>query len=249
MSGHSKWATIKRKKGAADAKRGKTFSKIIRELTVVARDGGGDPDGNARLRTVIEKAKAVNMPQDNITRAIKKGTGELEGTTYEESVYEGYGPNGVALIMEILTDNKNRTLSEVRHTLSKNGGNLGETGCVSWVFSKKGILRFKKEEVSEETLMEAALEAGADDIKDEEDIWEVLTDPAHFEKVKKTLAEKGLKPFEAELSQTPQNTVKLAGHAAEQMLRLMEALEDNDDVQNVYANFDIDKSEMEKLAG
>ncbi|MBI1908909.1 MAG: YebC/PmpR family DNA-binding transcriptional regulator [Deltaproteobacteria bacterium] len=248
MSGHSKWATIKRKKGAEDAKRGKIFTKVIRELTVAAKSGGGDPNSNPRLRTVLEKAKAANMPQDNITRAIKKGTGELEGVNYEESTYEGYGPGGVAIMFDVMTDNKNRTISELRHLLSKNGGNLGEAGCVSWVFAKKGILRFDKNKVSEEQLMDVALEAGAQDINDEGDTFDVLTDPAHFESVKKGLAGKGLSPLESEVTMVPQNTVQLHGPQAEQMIKLMEALEDHDDVQNVYANFDIPKEEMEKIA-
>lgn len=248
MSGHSKWATIKRKKGAEDAKRGKIFTKFIREITVAAKTGGGDPNGNPRLRTAVDKARQANMPQDNIARAIKKGTGELEGVSYEEHVYEGYGPGGVALMFTVLTDNKNRTLSEIRNLLSKNGGNLGEAGCVSWVFSKKGMIRFDKKGVSEDQLMEVALDAGAEDIKDEEDTLDVTTDAAGFETVKKALEAKGLKPLEAEVTMVPQNSVKLTGQEAEKMLKLMEALEDHDDVQNVYANFDIPKEEMEKLS-
>lgn len=248
MSGHSKWATIKRKKGASDAKRGKIFTKIIRELTVAAREGGGDPTGNPRLRTVIDKAKQANMPQDNVTRAIKKGTGELDGATYEETSLEGYGPGGVAVMLNLLTDNKNRTVSEIRNVFSKNGGNLGEAGCVAWVFHKKGLIQFPKAQVTEDTLMEPALEAGAEDIKDEEDVWDVVTEPSSFETVKKTLEGKGLKPATAEVTMVPQNFIKLTGPEAEKMLRLMEALEDHDDVQNVYANFDIPKEEMERLS-
>ncbi len=248
MSGHSKWATIKRKKGAEDAKRGKIFSKLIREITVAARSGGGDPAGNPRLRTVVDKARIANMPQDNVTRAIKKGTGELEGASYEEHVLEGYGPGGIAVILDILTDNKNRTVSEIRHLFSKNGGNLGEVGCVSWVFHKKGSIQFNKGDVSEDSLMEQALELGAEDIQDEEDTWDVLTDPTSFEKVKKGLEGKGLKQVSAEVTMVPQNSVKLVGGDAEKMLKLMEVLEDNDDVQNVYANFDIPKEEMERLS-
>ncbi len=248
MSGHSKWATIKRKKGAEDAKRGKVFTKFIREITVAARSGGGDPAGNPRLRTVIDKARAANMPQDNIARAIKKGTGELEGASYEESSLEGYGPGGVAVMVSLLTDNKNRTVSEIRHVFSKNGGNMGEAGCVAWVFHKKGIIQFNKGQVSEEALMEQALDLGAEDIQDEEDTWDVLTDPGSFEKIKKGLEDKGLKPIAAEVSMVPQNTVRLTGADAEKMLKLMEAMEDHDDVQNVYANFDIPKEEMEKLS-
>ncbi len=248
MSGHSKWATIKRKKGAEDAKRGKIFTKIIRELTVAAREGGGDPAGNPRLRTVIEKAKQANMPGDNVQRAIKKGTGELEGETYEESNLEGYGPGGVAVILAIMTDNKNRTVSEIRNVFSKNGGNLGELGCVSWVFQKKGSITFNKSDVTEDALMETALEAGAEDIKDEEDSWHVVTDPTSYEAVKKAVEGKGWKPLGAEVTLVPQNFVKLSGDPAQKMLKLMEALEDQDDVQNVYANFDISKEEMEKLS-
>ncbi len=247
MSGHSKWATIKRKKGASDAKRGKIFTKIIRELTVAAREGGGDPNGNPRLRTVIDKAKQANMPQDNVTRAIKKGTGELEGATYEETSLEGYGPGGVAVMLNLLTDNKNRTVSEIRNVFSKNGGNLGEAGCVAWVFHKKGLIQFPKAQVTEDILMEPALEAGAEDIKDEEDVWDVVTEPSSFETVKKTLEGKGLKPASAEVTMVPQNFIKLTGPEAEKMLKLMEALEDHDDVQNVYANFDISKEEMERM--
>lgn len=248
MSGHSKWATIKRKKGAEDAKRGKVFSKIIREITVAARQGGGDPGGNPRLRTVMDKARAANMPQDNVTRAIKKGTGELEGANYEEHMLEGYGPGGVAVMLEILSDNKNRTVSEIRHIFSRNNGNMGEAGCVSWVFQKKGLIHFNKDQVSEDQLMEHALDAGAEDIKDEEDMLDVWTDTGSFEQVKKALEGKGLKPASAEISMVPQNSIKLAGADAEKMVKLMEALEDHEDVQNVYANFDIPKEEMERLS-
>lgn len=248
MSGHSKWATIKRKKGAEDAKRGKIFTKLIREIAVSAKTGGGDPSGNPRLRSVIDKARQANMPQDNIARAIKKGTGELEGVNYEEHTYEGYGPGGVALMFSVLTDNKNRTISEVRNILSKNGGNLGESGCVSWVFSKKGFLAFDKQQTSEDQLMEIALDAGAEDLKSEEDSLEVITDPSSFEAVKKVLEGKGLKPASAEVTMVPQNYIKLTGPEAEKMLKLMEALEDHDDIQNVYANFDIAKNEMERIS-
>jgi len=247
MSGHSKWSTIKHKKGAADAKKGKLFSKLIKEITVAARIGGGDPDSNARLRTVIDKARAANMPSDNVTRAIKKGTGDLEGVTYEESVFEGYGPGGVALYIEVLTDNRNRTVAEIRHMLSKGGGNLGESGCVAWMFSKHGVLTFDKS-VGEDKLMEVALEAGAEDITEDEDMLTVTTDPASFEAVKKACEDGGLKPLEAELTMTPQNTVKLDDKDAEKMLKLMETLEDHDDVQSVSANFDISAELMEKLA-
>lgn len=248
MSGHSKWATIKRKKGAADAKRGQLFSKIIKEITVAARSGGGDPTGNARLRTVVEKAKAANMPADNITRAIKKGTGELEGVNYEESWYEGYGPGGVAVLLECLTDNKKRTVADIRHIFGKHGGNLGEAGCVNWMFSKRGVLTFDKKSVPEDGLMDTAVEAGADDIRDLGEIFEVVTAQATFEAVKAACEGKGWKPIDASVQMYPQNTVPLEGGDAERMLRLMEALEEHDDVQNAYANFDIDAEVMEKLA-
>lgn len=248
MSGHSKWATIKRKKGAEDAKRGRIFTKLIREISVAAKNGGGDANINPRLRTVLEKAKAANMPAENITRAIKRGTGELEGITYEESVFEGYGPGGAAVMFDVLTDNRNRTIAEIRNLLSKNGGNLGEAGCVSWVFLKKGALTFDKKQVSENALMEAALDAGAEDIKDEEDSFIVLTEPSQFEAVKKALENKKLTSVAAEVSMIPQNSVLLSGHDAEKMLKLMEVLEDHDDVQNVYANFDISKEEMERIS-
>ena len=251
MSGHSKWSTIKRKKGAADAKRGKIFTRLIKELTIAARMGGGSPDANPRLRTAIAAAKAENMPKDNIERAIKKGTGELEGTTYEEFVYEGYGPGGVAIMVEIMTDNKNRTAAEIRHIFTKNNGNLGETGCVSWIFEKKGTIVYEKKDVDEEKLMDIALDAGAEDITDDENNMVVLTDPKDFYTVKEKIDQaEGLPEYIlAEITMVPQNTVKVEGKEAEQMLRLMEALEDSDDVQNVYANFDIPESEMEKMGG
>jgi len=247
MSGHSKWSTIKHKKGAADAKRGKLFSKLIKEITIAARVGGGDPSANARLRTVIDKARQANMPNDNITRAIKKGTGELEGVNYEEVTFEGYGPGGVAVMVETLTDNRNRTVSELRHLFSKMGGNLGEAGCVAWIFSKHGVLTFDKD-VGEEKLMEVVLDAGAEDIKDDEDMYTVVTDPTSFDAVKKACDAKGIKYIEANLSMVPQNTVKLDRTGAEKMLKLMDALEDHDDVQNTYANFDIDSKIMEEMA-
>lgn len=247
MSGHSKWSTIKHKKGAADAKRGKLFSKLIKEITIAARIGGGDPAANPRLRTVIDKARTANMPNDNITRAIKKGTGELEGVKYEEVTFEGYGPGGVAVMVETLTDNRNRTVSELRHLFSKLGGNLGEAGCVAWIFSKHGVLTFDKD-VGEEALMDTVLEAGAEDIKDEEDMFTVVTDPSSFEAVKDACDKGGIKYIEANLSMVPQNTVKLDRSGAEKMLKLMDALDDHDDVQNAYANFDIDSKTMEELA-
>lgn len=247
MSGHSKWSTIKHKKGAADAKRGKLFSKLIKEITIAARVGGGDPDGNPRLRTVLDKARQANMPKDNVERAIKKGTGELEGFTFEEVTFEGYGPAGVAVMVETLTDNRNRTVAELRHLFEKGGGNLGAAGCVGWMFTKRGVLTFDKS-VGEEALMNTALEAGAEDISEEEGIFTVVTDPANFDAVKAACDKAGLKYIEASLSMVPQNTVKLDRNAAEKTLRLMDALEDHDDVQNTYANFDIDAKTMEQLA-
>lgn len=248
MSGHSKWATIKRKKGAEDAKRGKVFTKIIREIAAAARQGGGDPATNPRLRTVLEKGRAANMPQDNVDRAIKRGTGDLDGVHYEQHTYEGYGPGGAAVILEVLTDNKNRTTAEVRNIFAKNGGNLGESGCVGWIFKRKGFLHFEKKSVLEDQLMEIALDAGAEDIRDEEESWDVITEPELFEPVKKGLTDKKILPITAEVTMIPQNTVKLTGGDAEKMLRLMESLEDHDDVQNVYSNFDISKEEMERLS-
>ncbi|MFA4875580.1 MAG: YebC/PmpR family DNA-binding transcriptional regulator [bacterium] len=248
MSGHNKWSTIKHKKGAADAKRGKLFSKLIKEITVAARIGGGDPTGNPRLRAILDKARAANMPNDNVTRAIKKGTGEIEGMSYEEVTFEGYGPSGVAVMVETLTDNRNRTVSELRHIFDKSGGNLGAAGCVAWIFSKHGILTFDKKAVDEEKLMNTALEAGAEDIRDEEDTFSVVTDPSSYEAVKTACEQNSLKFLEATLSMVPQNSVKLDRSTAEKMLKLMDALEDHEDVQNVYANFDIDAKIMEELA-
>ena len=246
MSGHNKWSTIKHKKGAADAKRGKIFTKLIKEITVAAKLGGGDPNGNPRLRTAVDKAKAENMPKDNIERAIKKGTGELEGVTYEEIVYEGYGPGGVAVLVECMTDNRNRTVGEVRSTFTKCNGNMGETGCVSWMFDKKGLIVFAKS-ADFEKLFETALEAGAEDVTDEEEQYEVLSDPSSFIEVRTTLENAGFKYESAEITMIPQTMVKLDGKNAENMLKLMDRMEDNDDVQNVYANFDISVEEMEKL--
>jgi len=248
MSGHSKWSTIKRKKGAADAKRGKIFTKIIKEIIIAARSGGGDMNANPRLRTAILAAKAENMPRDNIDRAIKKGTGELEGVNYEEFTYEGYGPGGVAMLLEVLTDNKNRTVAEVRHIFSKQNGNLGEAGCVSWVFEKKGLISFDKTGVDEDRLIEVALDAGALDVKDTGKEFDVTTPPGTFEEVKKKLETTGFKSTYGEVTMVPQTTVRLSGKEAEQMLRLMEGLEDSDDVQKVYANFDIADEEMERLS-
>jgi len=239
MAGHSKWAQIKRKKGARDAARGKLFTKLIREITVAAREGGGDPDGNARLRLAVQTAKDHNMPQDNIARAIKKGTGDLDGAHYEEVTYEGYGPSGVALMIETLTDNKNRTAGEVRHVLTKHSGNLGSSGCVSWIFDKKGIIWVPKGKVEEERLIEVAVEAGAEDVTDEGDGFEVVTGLAEFEPVRHAIQEAGIDYQSAELQNIPSNQVKVDGDEARKVVRLMEALEDLDDVQQVSANFDI----------
>ncbi|MGB9627759.1 MAG: YebC/PmpR family DNA-binding transcriptional regulator [Thermodesulfobacteriota bacterium] len=248
MSGHSKWSTIKRKKGAADAKRGKLFTKIIKEIMVAARLGGGDINANPRLRTAVNLAKAENMPKENIERAIKKGTGELEGVNYEELIYEGYGPGGVAMMLEVMTDNKNRTVADVRHIFSKYNGSLGESGCVSWMFEKKGLILVDKSSADEDRLIEVALDGGALDVKDAGKDFEVTTPPSSFEAVKKAIEEAGFKLNYAEVTMVPQSTVRLTGKEAEQMLKLMEGLEDSDDVQKVYANFDIADEEMEKLS-
>lgn len=244
MSGHSKWHSIKHKKGALDAKRGKLFTKLIKELTVAARTGGGDPAGNARLRKAIADAKAGNMPNDTIDRAIRRGTGEEEGVHYEEVNYEGYGPGGVALLIETVTDNRNRTVAEVRHIFSKHGGNLGETGSVGWLFEKKGYIVIDKAAKPEEELFDIAIEAGADDLRDDEDNFEIITSPESFEAVNSAIKSAGIEPQVAEVSMVPQNYVKLEGGNAQQMLRLMEALEDHDDVQKVHANFDIAEADM-----
>ncbi|MBP1749243.1 MAG: putative cytosolic protein [Deltaproteobacteria bacterium] len=249
MSGHSKWSSIKHKKGAADAKRGKIFTKLIREITTAARIGGADPNANSRLRMAIDSAKAENMPKDNIERAVKKGTGALDGgAAYEEYTYEGYGPGGTAILIEVLTDNKKRTAAEVRHALSRLNGNLGEAGCVSWMFSKKGFMSFDKGAVDSDKIMELALEAGAEDISEDENEIEVYTDISNFETLKKVFEDNKIPYIVSELSMVPQNYVKLEGKNAETMLKLMEALEDSDDVQKVHANFDIDAAEMERLA-
>jgi len=248
MSGHSKWSTIKHKKGAADARRGKVFTKLIKEITVAARMGGGDPSGNPRLRSAVAAAKAENMPKDNIDRAIKKGTGELPGVSYEEATFEGYGPGGVAVLVEILSDNRKRTVADIRHVFSKNAGNLGEAGCVSWMFDKKGLIVFERDKVDEERLMDLALEAGAEDVRETDKEFEVITDPSTFERVKKKLEEANLKPSYGEVSMVPQSTIRLTGKEAQQMVRLMESLEDSDDIQHVYANFDIPDEEMERLS-
>jgi YebC/PmpR family DNA-binding regulatory protein len=247
MSGHSKWSTIKRKKGAADAKRGKIFSKIIKEITIAARMGGGDPEGNPRLRAAIALAKSENMPKDNIDRAVKKGTGDLDGAAYEEVIYEGYGPGGVAILTQVLTDNKNRTVADVRHIFTKNGGSLGETGCVAWMFEKKGYIVFDKKKIDEEALMEWGLEAGVEDIREQEEEWEVITPIEDLERIRAALEAKKWVPQVVELTMLPKNTIAVEGKNAEQVLRMMEALEDHDDVQNVYANFDISEKDMEAL--
>ena len=249
MSGHSKWSTIKHKKGAADAKKGKIFTKIIKEISTAARIGGGDPETNARLRTAVLAAKAENMPKENIERAIKKGTGSLDdGVTYEEHVYEGYGPGGVAILVETLTDNNKRTTADVRHILNKMNGNLGEAGCVSWMFGKKGYISFEKDAVDTDRIMEIALEAGAEDINEEGNELEVYTSLSDFETVRKVFDDNKIPYLVAEVSMIPQTQVKLEGKNAETMLKLMEALEDSDDVQRVYANFDISMEEMERLS-
>jgi YebC/PmpR family DNA-binding regulatory protein len=248
MSGHSKWSTIKRKKGALDAKRGKIFTKIIRELQTAARIGGGDPDTNPRLRLVVDKAKQANMPKDNIQRAIDKGAGGGDGESFDEVVYEGYGPGGAAIFIETLTDNKNRTVADVRHVLSKNGGNLGASGSVAYLFEKRGLLTFDREGLDGDALMEAALEAGADDIVEGDEAIDVVTTPSDFEAVKAALADGGFEPQGAEVTMEASTKVALSGKDAEQMLRLADALEDLDDVQNFYANFDISDEELAQLA-
>jgi YebC/PmpR family DNA-binding regulatory protein len=245
MSGHSKWHSIKHKKGAADAKRGKIFTRIIKELTIAARHGGGDPDMNPRLRTVVAEAKSVNMPAENIKRAIRRGTGEEPGVSYDEVVYEGYGPGGAALMIDTLTDNKNRTVGELRHLLSKHNGNLGESNSVAWMFSKRGYIVVEKEKAEEEALLAAALDAGADDLRDDGDNWEVLSDPDTFGGVLEAVKGLGIEPAAAEVAMLPQNYVKLEGKPAQQMVKLMEALEEHDDVRHVWSNFDIEEKEIE----
>jgi YebC/PmpR family DNA-binding regulatory protein len=244
MSGHSKWATIKHKKGALDAKRGKIFTRLIKEITISAKQGGGDPDGNPRLRGAIAAAKAENMPADNIKRAIQRGTGELEGVSYEEITYEGYGPGGVAVIVDVLTDNKNRAVSEVRHAFSKNGGNLGESNSVSWMFTKKGVIVIAKDAASEDKLTEIVLESGAEDLSDEGDNWEILCDPKEFENVVAALKAAKITPEHAEVTMISSTYTKLEGAPANQMMRLLDTLEDLDDAQNVYSNFDMSSQEV-----
>jgi YebC/PmpR family DNA-binding regulatory protein len=245
MSGHSKWHTIKHKKGAADAKRGKIFTRIIKELTVAARNGGGDPNTNPRLRTIIAEAKSVNMPSDNIKKAVQRGTGELPGVTYDEITYEGYGPGGAALIIEVLTDNKNRTVGELRHLLEKYNGNLGSTNSVAWMFEKKGYIVVEKAAADEEKLLNTALDAGADDMRDDGDNWEVLSAPATFEAVRDAVKGLGVEPASAQVAMLPQNYVKLQGKEASQILKLMEVLDEHDDVKQVWSNFDIEEKEIE----
>jgi YebC/PmpR family DNA-binding regulatory protein len=249
MSGHSKWSTIKRKKGAIDAKRGKIFTRLIKEITVAARAGGGDPEGNPRLRTAVATAKTENMPKENIARAIKKGTGEIAGEIYDEIMYEGYGPGGVAVLVDCMTDNRNRTVADVRHYFAKSNGNLGESGCVSWMFEKKGLILVEKKNITEDELMEMALEAGAEDVVEEESEFHIHTAPEDFDTVRGALEERGLKFFDAQVSMIPKNTVEVTDEkVARSLMKLMESLEDHDDVQNVYANFDIDDALMEQLS-
>jgi YebC/PmpR family DNA-binding regulatory protein len=244
MSGHSKWHSIKHKKGAIDAKRGRMFTKVIKEITIAARLGGGDAEGNPRLRKAVADAKELNMPADNIKRAIQKGTGELEGGQLEELQYEGYGPAGVAMIVEVVTDNRNRTVSEIRHMFSKNGGNMGESGSVAWMFSKKGYIAVEKSKADEEALMTLAIDAGADDFSSDESSYEIYTSPESFEKVLNAVKAKGITPDTAEVSMIPQTYVKVEGKTAQQVIKLMEVLDDHDDVQHVYGNFDIEESEL-----
>ena len=249
MSGHSKWSTIKHKKAAKDAKRGKVFTKLIKEITVAARLGGtGDPNFNPRLRTAVLAAKAASMPNDNIDRAIKKGTGEAGGAAFEEIMYEGYGPGGVAIMVRALTDNRNRTVADVRRLFIKHGGNMGESGCVGWMFQKRGVLAFDRTGIDEEKLMEVALDAGAEDVADADESWEVTTSPETFEAVRDKLGAAGFQPTSAQLTMVPQNTVHVAGDEAEKLLKLLDALEDHDDIQDVSANADLDAEEVARLS-
>jgi len=245
MSGHSKWATIKHKKAATDARRGKIFTKVIRELTIAARGGGADPDSNPRLRTAILAAKGENMPNDNIERAIQRGTGTLEGETLDEVMFEGYGPGGVGVLVQVVTNNRNRIVSEIRHMFSKNGGNMAENGAVGWMFHRKGDINVAKEAADEDKMLCIVLEAGADDLRDDGSSWEVTTPPEAMEKVREALVAAGITPASAEVAWLPQNYVKLSGSQAQQMLRMVETLEEHDDVQHVYANFDIDEKEIQ----
>lgn len=247
MSGHSKWATIKHKKAATDAKRGRVFTKLIREITIAARIGGGDPNSNPRLRTAIAAAKNENMPNENVERAVQRGTGQLEGEQYEEVFFEGYGPGGVGMMVQVVTTNRNRVVSEIRHLLSKHGGNMSEAGSVGWMFHRKGQIVIPKDQASEDKLLSIVLDAGAEDLRDDGSAWEVITPAESFEKVRDALVAAGIKPASAEIGMIPQNYVKLTGAPAQQMLRMMEALEEHDDVQHVYANFDIDEKEIQAV--
>lgn len=249
MSGHSKWATIKRKKGKLDAARGRTFTKLIKEITVAARAGGGDMEANPRLRTAVSSGKAANMPADNIKKAIQKGTGELPGVTYDEATFEGYGPNGVAVFIDVLTDNRNRTVAEIRHVFSKYNGNLGENGCVAWMFDTKGTITVGKDGVDEDALMEIALDAGATDMESQEDAFEISTEPNDLEKVREAVEKGSFQIIEASVQRIPQNTVKLDRKQAESMMKLYDALDEHDDVQRVSANFDIDDQTLEEISG
>lgn len=248
MSGHSKWSTIKHKKGAADAKRGKIFSKLIKEITVAARMGGGDPEANSRLRHALINARTQNMPKDTYERAVKKGAGGLEGVNYEEIVYEGYGPGGVAVLVECMTDNRNRTIAEVRHAFGKAGGNVGTSGCVAWMFDKKGLITINKKDATEETLMEVALEAGAEDIKDEDDSFDIIMDPSDFDAVKDAIDAANIKFEAAEITMIPQTLTELKGAEAEQMIKFMDVLDDLDDVQKFYSNADISDETLDAMA-
>jgi YebC/PmpR family DNA-binding regulatory protein len=245
MSGHSKWHTIKHKKGAADAKRGKIFTRTIKELTVAARNGGGDPNSNPRLRTVIAEAKSVNMPADNIKRAIQRGTGELPGVSYDEITYEAYGPGGVAIMIDVLTDNKNRTVGEMRHVLSKYGGNLGESNSVAWMFEKKGYIVVEKAGADEDKLMAAVIDAGADDMRDDDDNWEIVSPPVAYEAVLEAVKAMGIEPAASEIAMLPQNYIKLEGKSAQQMVKLMDLLEEHEDTKKVWTNADIEEKEIE----
>jgi YebC/PmpR family DNA-binding regulatory protein len=248
MSGHSKWATIKHKKGALDAKRGKIFTRLIKEISIAAKSGG-DPDKNPRLRTAVAAAKAENMPSDNIKRAIQRGTGELPGVSYEEITFEGYGPGGVAILVEVSTDNRNRTVSEIRHCFGKNNGNMGEAGSVGWMFKKKGYIVVPKNAINEDDLLNIVLENGGDDLQSDEENYEIFTEPSAYEAVLEAIKAKGIKPTMNELSMVPDNHIKLEGAQANQMIRLIEALEDNDDVQNVFSNADFDAKTLQEMAG
>ncbi len=248
MSGHSKWHSIKHKKAATDSKRGRIFTRLIKEMTAAARNGGGDVDANPRLRLAVATAKASNMPAENIKRAIMRGTGELPGVSYEDVNYEGYGPGGVAIFMHVLTDNRNRTVAEIRHILAKNGGNLGETGCVGWMFERKGYFVVEKSTTDEDKLLEIALGAGADDMREDGSNFEILTAPENFDKVRSALEAAKVSTAAAEISMMPQNYIKLEGKSAQTMLNLMEALEDHEDIQNVWANFDVDESEIQEAS-